>query len=1003
MGLSSICLFTMFILLVFPFFFLNFTIANVTASSMLPLCHDDERSALLQFKESRISGDFYAWKFDCRPTMASWKPEEGSVDCCSWDGVHCNKNTGHVIKLDLSHSCLFGSIDSSSSLFKLVHLEWLNLALNDFNSSEIPPEIINLSRLSYLNLSGTSLSGQIPSEILKLSNLVSLDLSLNDVPGGRLELQKPSFTNLVEKLTNLKTLDLGDVSIDSTIPHNIGNLSSLTFVSLRNCELQGRIPSSLGNLSKLLHLDLSLNELQGELPVSVGNLHSLKELDLSANFLSSEWPISIGNLSSLKELDLSQNRFFGELPISMGNLGSLKELDLSHNAFFGELPTSIRNLFSLEKLDLSFNKFSGEFPWSTGNFSSLKLLDLRSCSFWGKVPHSIGNFTRLQFLYPGLNSFSGDLLGSIGNLRSLEVIHIPKCNFSGQITSSLRNLTQLIVLDMARNSYSGMIELDVLLTSWKNLEHLSLSSNRLSVLTKATSNTTSKKHQYIKLRSCNLTKFPNFLESQHHLVVLDLSDNRIRGKVPKWLLDPNMQNLIGLNLSHNLLTGFDQHPVFLPGNKGGLVTFDLSSNNLQGPLPVPPPGTINYLASNNSLTGEIPSWICNLNFLKSLVLSHNNLSGLLPQCLSNFSDELSVLDLRGNNFFGTIPNTFIKESRLSVIDLSHNLFQGRIPRSLINCSKLEFLGLGNNQISDTFPSWLGTLPNLNVLILRSNIFYGIIEEPRTDCGFSKLRIIDLSNNRFTGTLPSKSFLCWNAMKIVNTSELRYLQDVLFPYGQVSNNVVSTYDYSMTMNSKGRMMTYKKIPDILAGIILSNNRFDGAIPASIANLKGLQVLNLHNNNLQGHIPSCLGNLTNLESLDLSDNKFSGRIPQQLVELTFLEFFNVSDNYLTGPIPQGKQFATFDNTSFDGNSGLCGRPLSKGCESDEAPTNEDHNEGSEESLFSSASDWKIILTGYAGGLVAGLVLGCNFSTGIIGWILEKLGTQQKATRRRRRRRN
>ncbi|KAK9214715.1 hypothetical protein WN944_006714 [Citrus x changshan-huyou] len=749
---------------------------------MLPLCHDDERSALLQFKESRISGDFYAWKFDCRPTMASWKPEEGSVDCCSWDGVHCNRNTGHVIKLDLSHSCLFGSIDSSSSLFKLVHLEWLNLALNDFNSSEIPPEIINLSRLSYLNLSGTSLSGQIPSEILKLSNLVSLDLSLNDVPGGRLELQKPSFENLVEKLSNLKTLDLGDVSIDSTIPHNIGNLSSLTFVSLRNCELQ-----------------------------------------------------------------------------------------------------------------------------------------------------------------------------------------------------------------------------DVLLTSWKKLEVLALSLNRLSVLTKATSNTTSQKIQYIGLRSCNLTKFPNFLENQRDMVVLDLSDNRIQGKVPKWLLDPNMQNLSALNLSHNLLTGFDQHPVLLPGNNGDSVTFDLSSNNLQGPLPVPPPGTANYLASNSSLTGEIPSWICNLNILESLVLSHNNLSGLLPQCLGNFSDELSVLDLQANNFFGTIPNTFIKESRLGVVDLSHNLFQGRIPRSLINCSKLEFLGLGNNQISDTFPSWLGSLPKLNVLILRSNIFYGIIEEPRTGCGFSKLRIIDLSDNRFTGKLPSKSFLCWNAMKIVNASELRYLQDVLSPSGKLSNDILSTYDYSLTMNSKGRMMTYNKIPDILAGIILSNNTFDGAIPASIANLKGLQVLNLQYNNLQGHIPSCLGNLTNLESLDLSNNKFSGRIPQQLIELTFLEFFNVSDNYLTGPIPQGKQFATFDNTSFNGNSGLCGKPLSKGCESGESPTNEDHTEGSEESLFSGVSDWKIILTGYAGGLVAGLVLGFNFSTGIIGWILEKLGTQQKATKRRRRRRN
>ncbi|KAH9684590.1 Receptor-like protein 53 [Citrus sinensis] len=695
----------------------------------------------------------------CHPKAASWKPEEGNnIDCCSWDGVQCNENTGHVIKLDLSSSCLQGSINSSSSLFKLVHLEWLDLAFNDFDGSEIPPEIINLSSLSYLNLSSAAFSGQIPSEILELSKLGYLDLSHNSYYDP-VELRKPSLGNLVDKLTNLKELVLGDVTISSPIPHNLTYLSSLTTLSLSGCDLRGKIPSSLGNLTKLIHLDLSSNQLSGRIPSSLGNITRLIHLDLSFNKLSDE------------------------LPTFIGTLGSLKELDLLQNNLSGELPNSISNLASLEQVDLSLNRFLG------------------------KVPSSLGNLTQLHWL--------------------------------------------------------------------------SLASNDFSV-------------------------------------------------------------------------------------------------------------------SNNSLTGEIPSWICNLsNRLESLDLSYNNLSGLLPQCLGNFSDWLSILDLQHNKFSGTIPDNLLKGNILKVIDLSDNLLQGRIPRSLANCSNLEFLDLGDNQIRDIFPSWLGTLPDLNVLILKSNKFHGLIREPKTDCGFPKLRIIDLSKNRFTGKLPSMAFQCWNAMKVVNASELRYMQEVI-PFNK-GNGI---YDYSLTMSNKGQMMSYKKIPNILTAVILSSNRFDGEIPTSISNLKGLQILSLADNSLHGHIPSCLGNLTDLESLDLSNNRFSGQIPQQLVELTFLEFFNVSDNHFTGPIPQGKQFATFDKTSFDGNSGLCGRPLSSECEISEAPTNEDQIEDSEESLLSGVSDWKIILIGYAGGLIVGVVLGLNFSTRILEWFMEKFGTQSKRRRSRRR---
>lgn len=115
-----------------------------------------------------------------------------------------------MIRIDPASSYLYGSINSSSSLFKIVHLQWLSLADDDFDESEIPSGIINLSRLWLLNFSFSGFSGQVPFEILELSSLVSLDLSANP-----LSLQKPGLKTLVERLTNLKILDLSYVNIFS--------------------------------------------------------------------------------------------------------------------------------------------------------------------------------------------------------------------------------------------------------------------------------------------------------------------------------------------------------------------------------------------------------------------------------------------------------------------------------------------------------------------------------------------------------------------------------------------------------------------------------------------------------------------------------------------------------------------------------------------------------------------------------------------------------------------
>lgn len=200
----------------------------------------------------------------------------------------CDNKTGYVIGLDLSHCCLHGSINSNTSLFRLLHLQTLDLSFNNFSNSRIPSALGNLSHLTYLNLSSSAFYGQIPLELSNLFRLSSLDLSWNS-----LKIQTPSLKSLVWNLTSLRELHLSSVDMSSSNLDGLANLLSLTSLHLASCGLQCEFPTEILPLPKLQVLDLSNSfDIWGHLP-EFHPSRPLRSLRLGNTRFSGELPSSI--------------------------------------------------------------------------------------------------------------------------------------------------------------------------------------------------------------------------------------------------------------------------------------------------------------------------------------------------------------------------------------------------------------------------------------------------------------------------------------------------------------------------------------------------------------------------------------------------------------------------------------------------------------------------------------------------------------------------------------
>ncbi|KAK1364388.1 putative leucine-rich repeat domain, L domain-containing protein [Heracleum sosnowskyi] len=312
---------------------------------------------------------------------------------------------------------------------------------------------------------------------------------------------------------------------------------------------------------------------------------------------------------------------------------------------------------------------------------------------------------------------------------------------------------------------------------------------------------------------------------------------------------------------------------------------------------------------------------------------------------------LVFLNLGHNKFSGGIPTSIGHLTSLETIILRNNKLHGELPASLRNCSSLGFADFGLNKLLGEIPSWIGDdLTALYALILKSNRFYGSM--PYELCKLSNLHFLDLSMNRIFGTIPP-CFGNFTAMIERGTEVAQHnyssSYDNSISYGPLSRNQVPkkthhpdplpvpipAYSYidNVLARWKGQEFEYGRNFAYLKMIDLSTNELTGKLPLGITRLLELKGLNLSGNSFYGNVPTEIGQLKLLECLDLSANKFSGKIPSNMSGLHFLAYLNISNNNFSGRIPSGTQLQGFAISTYEGNTGLCGRPLKNICCGDE----------------------------------------------------------------------
>lgn len=253
---------------------------------------------------------------------------------------------------------------------------------------------------------------------------------------------------------------------------------------------------------------------------------------------------------------------------------------------------------------------------------------------------------------------------------------------------------------------------------------------------------------------------------------------------------------------------------------------------------------------------------------------------------------------------------------LSQLQLENQPVNPFIPREISMLTALKKIKIVRSGVRAPLelmlPAELRAMSNFTEINLGINFLSGSVP---TEIGlWTRLEIFSIGGGELTGTVPSELGLLTN---------LDFLS-------LANNNLASTLPTELGRATK------------LARLYMERNFLNGAIPfAELAQMSGLEELNLNSNNLNGSISTSVGQMTSLKSMYLETNRLEGPIPTEVGLMTSLQTFHVHKNNLSGLLPEELNETIglrLDDNSFTGTvpSNLCTVLWCDDCTSNSTPS-------------------------------------------------------------------